>query len=369
MKGLQSFDLFQKVSVENVVKPTLTGSLISISAICLIFFLIIQEIRDYFTPTIKKDSVILQDNQDAATVDMNFSLKLYNIPCSIVSMDQEDLIGAHKMDVKDTITKTRMNKNGDKYLGSYVPYKIDLMEKSILEGESCFINGHLPIGKAPGDVHLSFHPYREVFDLLTRSESKVKDKFSLSHRFLFLNFGDKKLNEKIVSIFGENEHTQLLSDSRDHMVNFPNFETQHISSDQNSIKMFNYDYYIKLIPHIFYHEAKDEEYEAYQFAISFKSRPTEDEEMPIIMINYDYSPITMKITLKKKYFSTFLIHICAIVGGVYAMFSILNRIVLNLVEGLNFTDQNYLKEDRKVEYVDTSSSINSTSQRVNRNQY
>lgn len=358
MKGLQSFDLFQKVSVENVVKPTLTGSIISISAIILIFILIIQELRDYFSPSIKKDSVILQDNQDQATIDMNFSLKLYNIPCAMLSMDQEDLIGAHKLDIKNTITKTRMDKNNEKILGSYIPYKTDLMEKSILAGESCFINGHLPIGKAPGDIHLSFHPYREVYDFLTRTESKVKDKFSLSHRFLFLNFGDKKLNEKIVSIFGENEHTQLLSSSRDHMVDYPNFDTQYIPSDPNSIQKFNYDYYIKLIPHIFYHESKDEEYEAYQFAISFKSRPTEEDEMPIIMINYDHSPITMKITLKKKYISTFLIHICAIIGGVYAMFSILNRILLNLVEGFKLTDKNYIKEDRKVEFVDSSNSIN-----------
>ncbi len=55
---------------------------------------------------------------------------------------------------------------------------------------------------------------------------------------------------------------------------------------------------------------------------------SDGQEMPIVIFHYDLSPITMKFTLQRKSFAHTLTHICAIVGGVYVIFSILNRILL-----------------------------------------
>jgi hypothetical protein len=272
------------------------------------------------------------------------------------------------MDIIDTITKTRLDSNNNKILGTFVPYKTDLMEKAILSKETCHIKGYLTISKAPGDIHISFHPFQNVWEYLSRSDCKVNGRFSLSHQFFSLTFGDSNLNQQILDIFGENEHTQKFSNHQDYKTTFPKFDYEVDSS--NKITMFNYDYYIKLIPHLFIDEVSGKEYSAYQYSLSYKSRPTEEEEMPIIMINYDYSPITMKITLKKKSFSNFLIHICAIVGGVYVIFSIFNRIVIILVDGMSYTEYNIINEDRKVETVmDTSASINDSGKRTARFQY
>jgi hypothetical protein len=107
----------------------------------------------------------------------------------------------------------------------------------------------------------------------------------------------------------------------------PNFEKEITDG-----KFYNFDYYIKLIPHLFVDEIYNKEYEAYSYSISYKSKIIEgEEEMPIIMINYDMSPITMKITLHKKSLGKFSIHICAIFGGVFVMFSIINSLLLSLL--------------------------------------
>ncbi len=314
MKSIKSFDLYQKVSVQNLQEQTTTGGFVSISAILLIIFLLIKELHSFLTPSIKKEPIIFNHIQSDPFINANFSMKI-NCPCSIIAVDQETLIGAHVMDIKEGIQKVRMDRQGQIIKGSYVPHQTDSIQKSFKENESCYVNGFVKIRKAPGDIHFSFHPFREVWEY--QKNQGFNSSLILDHKILSFTFGQKNENEEILKIFGENENTKMLLS---HQVAFPEY--------RNHTDLRKFDYYMKLIPHIFYEERSGRKISAYQYSLSYKSQVIDSEdEMAIIMINYDMSPITMKITLQNKKLSNFIIHICAIVGGVVTFFALANKLL------------------------------------------
>ena len=110
---IKSFDLFQKLNVENISKPTLLGSILSLTAISLMIYLILREISSYLAITIKKDSIIFHDEDQTSKIPVNLSFHFYSTTCNILSVDQEDMIGNHRLDIMDTLTKTRVDKNGN----------------------------------------------------------------------------------------------------------------------------------------------------------------------------------------------------------------------------------------------------------------
>jgi hypothetical protein len=47
---------------------------------------------------------------------------------------------------------------------------------------------------------------------------------------------------------------------------------------------------------------------------------------------YDFTPVNMKITKEKRDLPRFLVSLCAIVGGVFVIFGLVNRFLLSLQE-------------------------------------
>lgn len=323
MKSIKSLDLFEKITVDNVVKPTYIGGFISLSTIVLVVYLIIQETCNYLTPNIKKDAIVYHDSKNTNQLNVHFKIKLLTVPCPIISVDREDLIGTHIMDIKENLQKIRLDKENNQIMDNYTPYKLELLEKSLKDKESCFIKGFIPVNKAPGDIHISFHNFRDVWDHFKENKKDLFKNLNVDHQIFSFKFDDEEMNEIISSKFGEDS------------INSASFTSWHEIKNKKSSseENLNYDYYLKLIPHLYRDEINDTEYLTYHHSLTYKSKKVEsDNEMPLIMINFDFSPITMKITLQQKSFPQFLIHICAIVGGIFVIFSIINRVLIVLLE-------------------------------------
>ena len=47
--GFKTFDFFQKVTLDNVTKPTLIGSLLSLSAISIMIFLFLRQLINFYS--------------------------------------------------------------------------------------------------------------------------------------------------------------------------------------------------------------------------------------------------------------------------------------------------------------------------------
>lgn len=325
MKGLKNFDFFQKIAVDNVTQPTILGSFLSLSAIALITFLLIREAFDFITPSIKKETVIMYDKDQKSKINVNIDVIFPHIPCGLLSVDQEDQVGNHRMDISDTLEKWRTspNKAPLKHINSARGIADpDKLVKEINDGEGCHIKGFVPISKVPGDIHISHHNYADMFYYLKSERQDLFAKISLSHKVDHIYFGDREPNTKILERFGFNE----MQSAFNQIAGLPNYQIDNVKK--------NYDYFIKLIPHVFVDEVRGETYSGFQYSMTTRERQynSHSNEMPIIIFHYDLSPITMKVTLQSKSFAHALTHICAIVGGIYVIFSILNRLMLSFFD-------------------------------------
>lgn len=323
LNKMKSFDLFQKVTVDNTSRPTCIGALISLTAISIMTYILFKQLNEYFfIPLIKKDSIIFQDHDQVSTVPVNIAMTFRNLPCPIISVDQEDLLGHHKLNINDSINRIHLDSSGKALNVHFDAREIDKLRNSIDEKQGCYLQGVVPISKVQGDIHISFHAYRDVYSYI--QQNGMEDKISLSHHFSLLNFGDTNYSTKFLDKFGL--HDQY--DNFNKVGTLPNFDDEKWDS--------NFDYYVKIVPQIFDDEYTGEKFTAYQYSLSGKKRKMETghnhSSMPILMINYDYSPVGVKYTLKKRYFSHLITNICALVGGVYVIFSILNGLLNNIVD-------------------------------------
>ena len=296
MKAIKSFDFFQKISSDDIVKPTLFGALISLSAIFLIIYLLIREFVDFITPSISH----------------------------IISVDQQDSIGNHRMDIKENLTKIILDKDRFLTKKKFEPQgnlELKNVVESVQRSEGCYIHGKISINKVSGNIHISHHNYGRLYNELKHNNRDQWDKISFSHSFNLLYFGDVEVNNDILKRFGYNKNTS--------------FNRLDVLPSYNNEKgKKNFDYYIKLIPHLFVDNISGQNFMAYQYSVTSKATDFDSntEGMPIVMLNYDISPITMKVILVRKSIAHTLTHICAIVGGVYVLFSLFNRIMLAFFE-------------------------------------
>lgn len=338
MSFIRKFDFFQKISVDNITQPTLVGSFLSVSAISIMIFLLVKEIISFFSPTIIKQSLVSQDKDIHSKLDIHLGIRFPNVPCHLISVDQEDSIGNHRLDIRDTITKTRLNNIGNIITEPFTGYK-DLLSfiEALNNSEGCFISGFVSVVKVKGDIHISFHNYADLYRFLQADRRELYEKILMNHKIQYLNFGEINSNDAILERFELDEvsishknikNSNKISNGFNNPSNLPNFI--------NESKRQNYDYYIKLIPYIFDDKINENKQRiGYQFSMTSRSREFTEGQMPIVMLNYDFSPISMKFNLERKSFLHFLTHVCAIIGGVFVIFNILNSLLIGIYDFSN----------------------------------
>ena len=118
--GFKTFDFFQKVALDNVTKPTLIGSLLSISAISIMIFLFIRQLKDFYSYHTKTDSVVYQPKNADEQLSINMELLFNSVPCHLLSLDTVDIINNHRGDISDTITKKKYYHNTGRFDQNYI---------------------------------------------------------------------------------------------------------------------------------------------------------------------------------------------------------------------------------------------------------
>ena len=100
--SFKALDFFQKITLDNVTKPTLIGSILSISAISIMIFLFFRQLIDFYSYHTKTDSVVLQPKNADEQISINMELLFNSVPCNLLSLDTVDVINNHKGDISDT---------------------------------------------------------------------------------------------------------------------------------------------------------------------------------------------------------------------------------------------------------------------------
>ena len=320
--SFKTFDFFQKVALDNVTKPTLIGSLLSISAISIMIFLFIRQLRDFYSYHTKTDSVVYQPNNADEQLSINMELLFNSVPCNLLSLDTVDIINNHRGDISDTIKKKKYYQSTGRFDQDYITNRnVEDLVKGVNANEGCAFVGKIRVNQVPGEFHISFHNYRNLWRELNQRNRDLVPKVKLSHSFKSLSLGDTP--EKVVKRF-----------ELDPNLFFRNFIDINTFNDK---EVLNYNYFIKIIPYMLVDENWGSTYYTYSFSLSSKSTQFNPhyDEMPIVTIRYEFSPIMMKVTHLKRDYLHFLTHVSAIVGGVFVVFSIINRIATNFLYSSN----------------------------------
>lgn len=96
-----------------------------------------------------------------------------------------------------------------------------------------------------------------------------------------------------------------------------------------------------MVPHIFEDTSTDEQvdFRSYSYALTINKKPADKQpELNMVMMIFEFSPVSMSITKSRAEFSRFLISICAIVGGVFVVFGLVNSGCLAIQKKVKGTD-------------------------------
>jgi hypothetical protein len=281
--SFKSFDFFQKVSIgEDVNKPTIVGSLLSLSAISIMIFLFFRQLIDFYSYHTKTDSVVHQPKNADEQISINMEILFNNVPCNLLSLDIVDIMNNHKGDISDTLTKKKYFHQNRRIAENYITNRdVANLVKAINDKEGCALVGKIRVNQVPGEFHVSFHNYRGLWRDLNNRHRDLASKIKLSHSIKSLSLGDTK--ERIVKRF-----------ELDPNLFFRNFESINTFNDNN---LMNYNYFVKIIPYMLVDENWGSTYYAYSFSLSSKSTPFNPnyDEMPIVNVKYEFSPIMIKV--------------------------------------------------------------------------
>lgn len=280
------------------------GALITVLAFSIMGILFLSEISHYFATTIHKETMIDQD-RGSSLLPISMNVTLFNSPCLTVSLDQLDSLGNHIVDVGGALTKTRIDKFGNRIVGK-VSLDVQSAIKMINDEEGCELSGEFSVTKVPGNFHISFHASHQIMSMIPRN---ILNKVKMSHKINHLSFGKGQRNLYIHALFGNGEQT--------------NFAPYNGLEKNDTSGVMKHEYSIKVIPVQYYDEHSGEEMNSYQYSMVGSSEPF-NSIFGIIYFRYDIDSITMRYTRVSKSISKLIISLCAILGGIFAVLGIIH---------------------------------------------
>jgi hypothetical protein len=73
---------------------------------------------------------------------------------------------------------------------------------------------------------------------------------------------------------------------------------------------------------------------SYSYSLNHNMKQAMTQNQPYISIIYDFSPVTMKLIKEQRDMTRFAINLCAIVGGIFVIFGLVNRFILKVKKTL-----------------------------------
>ncbi|CAB3377491.1 Hypothetical predicted protein [Cloeon dipterum] len=382
LEGLRSLDAYPKPDEEQSVK-TVTGAVVSVISHIIMLLLLLTNLTEYLSnPGLSEE--IFVDVSRGSKLNINLDIVVPGISCQFLGLDAVDTSGDQHLQISHNIFKRRLNAQGQpiedpqrtESLGSS---KADEFKKTIeklaekKEGgeekkekevkcgscygaesedlkccntcadvreayrnkqwslpepdkieqcknenfsehlktaftEGCQIYGYLEVNRAGGSFHIapgqSFSiNHVHVHDVQPFSSSS----FNMSHNIRHLSFG-QSIEGKGSPLDGHYE----------------------IASDGSTM----FHYYIKIVPTT-YSALNGKVFHTNQYAVTKHKKVVsqsllESSGMPGIFFNYELSPMMVRYSEVKRSFGHFLTNVCASIGGVYTVASIVDAIIFRL---------------------------------------
>jgi len=347
--AVKRFDLYGKVHDDYKIK-TQSGGLISLVSMIIMALLFLSELRSYLQVEIIDHIVVDTTLNQKLPIGLNITFP--HLRCDEVSVDTVDSTGENQVDIAGTLTKLNLDLSG-------APSKGD----PVAAPGECF--SCLEAKPGPGEPELCCNtcqqlkeayqemgiPYFHILDTAMQCRNSV---------------GCQVHGDVLVSKVGGNVHVALgKSTIRDgkhvHEFNLKDvsdgFNTSHIihrlefgqrvpgveSPLEGTAKIvvkgaYMFHYYIKLVPTLF-ETGNGKPLYTHQYSVTGKEkdvlvRQGELAGLPGVFLVYEFTPFMVQKTEKDVPVTHFLISVCAIIGGVFTVASLVDAILYRTVRKL-----------------------------------
>lgn len=274
--------------------------------------LFLSSLSEYLT-TSTMSQMLIDDSYAEAKININFAIEFTKVPCDLIFMDAQDYIGFSAEDLNENISRKKIingvvrpkdvwTRNND------VSY--DSLKQMVINGEGCLIEGSTLVNKVPGNIHFSTHNDKMMGIMQRLSSDGLPLNFA--HKIVRFSFGKQGF------------FTQAIKKRFPEIELFP---LEGVSMHENMSLPIAYQYYLNVVRTVV--QIRSNPIEVYQYTISKSFGLTRD--LPALFFKYEMSPLYVRYDLKEKSIWHFIVNICAIIGGVYTVFSILDAIVYSSV--------------------------------------
>jgi len=275
---LRRFDIYRKVP-KDLTQPTLTGAIISICCVIFMGFLFVMELRQYLTIEVQSRLTVDDPVKHSEKIPVFINITLPKLACEYIGIDIQDDMGRHEVGFKDNTIK--------------IP---------LYDDAGCRFESHFLINKVPGNFHVSTH-----------SSKNQPEKGDFSHIIHKLQFGmDLEAGKNVEGSFNPLE-----------------------SFDRSgSDEMSTHDYTLRVVPSV-YEDLKQNVRYPYQYTYSYREVMHfghGGRANTAIWFRYELSPITVMYIEKRQPFYTFLVMVCAIVGGTFTVAGIIDGAIFSASE-------------------------------------
>ncbi|KAL4480097.1 hypothetical protein ABPG74_020613 [Tetrahymena malaccensis] len=320
MSSFRKFDVFQKAN-QDVDSSSSVGGLFSIAALVIGFILFFHEYQEWSKYNIVRKLEVQSLNQ--TIINTNIDLTFFNAPCSLINLDilYQDGQKAYQ-DHTTTLTRIRLDKLNKQIGIESTPQiegtennqqKIEEVIQQIKNKEQCRIQGQLFLNTIPGSFNFRL---LEMIGL----EEELQKQLNVNHKINKLSFGDIIKTKKIEKVLGLDKYDgEAFDESR------YNYEYR-----------CSYDNYIKILP-LNAENIKELDLlrtSSFRFTMYQQVIPKEQTDIVQVSFNYLVSPINIVYQTKNKSVYNFIVQVCAIIGGIFCVFGIINSLTLNVIQSI-----------------------------------
>ena len=112
VSALKSFDAYRYIE-EDLSKRTVSGGCVSICCYLIMSYLFLSELFfSFLTMTVESEMFVespIDTEVEHAMLTINMNITVPRIPCALVSVDAQDIMGSHVVDVGGKLHKTRVD--------------------------------------------------------------------------------------------------------------------------------------------------------------------------------------------------------------------------------------------------------------------
>nr|BAN40929.1 endoplasmic reticulum-golgi intermediate compartment protein, putative [Entamoeba invadens] len=353
---MKRFDAYGKVPEDLQVKHGFGGIMTIVCGI-LIGILVLTEFRYYLQREVTPQLIV--DRERDEKIKVHFDITFPFSSCPITSVDVLTKSGESMIDIEKNITKTRLNKNGVPLTESELKatqQKLNANIKTVDQKtcRSCY-GAETPSRKCCYTCDDVIEAYKERgWNLNIRTIAQCDNSEKLEMAKLTLEEGCRVEGNLLLNKIGGNFHIAPGTSDNTWTGHHHNIEwtgrtkidlthtwndlsfgegSKTYSGSEKDAKMNGmFQYFLTLIPkkNNFINGTKF----VYDFVINEQTRSGQGEGEPGVFVYYDVSPMLLEVNEFNHGFLHFLIGVCAIIGGVFTVFQLIDAFVFDSIHTL-----------------------------------